>query len=42
MSALLLAISRDNVEPRVTEEDITGGCIMQAQPANEPLGMLSE
>ncbi|CAL1132542.1 unnamed protein product [Cladocopium goreaui] len=31
VSALLLAISRNNVEPRVTEEDITGGCIMQVR-----------
>ncbi|CAE7905496.1 cdc48 [Symbiodinium sp. KB8] len=31
VSALLLAISRDNVQPQVTEEDITGGCIMQVR-----------
>ena len=31
VSALLLAISRNNVEPQVTEEDITGGCIMQVR-----------
>ncbi|CAE7203586.1 cdc48, partial [Symbiodinium pilosum] len=31
VSALLLAISRNNIEPQVTEEDITGGCIMQVR-----------
>eukprot|EP00913_Durusdinium_trenchii_P018722 g17593.t1 len=31
VSALLLAISRNNVDPKVTEEDITGGCIMQVR-----------